>query len=159
MSPTISFASPLPISRQRNESAARSLRGSVVGELVLVRVSDDEAHARQRRQFFRSALRIAAGDQNSRLGIFAVNAANGGTRVLIGGGGHRACVQDNHFGLDGSAGALHAAVEQLALDGRAIGLGRAASEVLHMISGHSVIILSLNAGFRLVQNPPRQRME
>jgi len=31
-------------------------------------------------------------------------------------------------------------IEQLALDGRAVGLGRAASEVLHMISRHEVII-------------------
>ena len=69
-----------------------------------------------------------------------MNAANGGARVLIGGGGDGTGIQDNDFGFDGSAGALHAAIEQLALDGRAVGLGRAASEVLHMISRHEVII-------------------
>ena len=57
-----------------------------------------------------------------------MNAADGGTRVLIGGGGYCAGVQDNHFGVHGSGGAFHATVEQLTLDGCAIRLGRAASE-------------------------------
>ncbi len=73
-----------------------------------------------------------------------MNAADGGTRVLIGGGGDRAGVQDNDFGVHGSGGALHPAVEQLTLDGCAISLGRAASKVLHMISRHEAIILSTN---------------
>ena len=146
--------------RQRNESVARSRRRSVVGELVLVGISDHQADARQRRQFLGSALRVAAGHQDSRFGIFAMNAADGGTRVLIGGGGYGAGVQDNDFGFDGSGGALHAAIEQLALDGCAIRLGRAASEVLHMISRHEVIILSTNAWLPcLMQNRAQRATE
>ena len=71
-----------------------------------------------------------------------MNAADGGTRVLIGRRGDGAGVQDDDFGFCGGGGALQPAVEQLALDGGAIGLGRAASEVLDMISRHKAIILS-----------------
>ena len=70
-----------------------------------------------------------------------MDAADGGARVLIGRCGDGAGIQDDDFGLDGGGGALQPATEQLALDGGAIGLGRAASEVLDMISRHQGIIL------------------
>ncbi len=62
-----------------------------------------------------------------------MNAANGGAGVLIGGRGNGASVEDDDFGLAGGASALQAAIEQLALNRCAVGLGGAASEVLHMI--------------------------
>ena len=73
-----------------------------------------------------------------------MNAANRGTRVLVGGRRHGARIQDNDFGLNGRGGTLHAAVEQLTLDSRAISLGCAASEILHMICRHETIILGTN---------------
>jgi hypothetical protein len=73
-----------------------------------------------------------------------VNAANGGARVLIGRGGYCASVENDDFGFGGTTGARQAAIEQLALNGRAISLGRAASEVLHMVGRHRMIILSAN---------------
>ena len=77
-----------------------------------------------------------------------MNAAYGSTRVLIGRRGDGAGIQDDDFGFDGSAGALQSTAKQLALDSGAIGLGRAASEVLNMISRHQGIILGwfLEAG-------------
>ena len=77
-----------------------------------------------------------------------MDAADGGTRVLIGRCGNSAGIQDDDFGFHGGRPPLHPAAEQLALDGSAIGLGRTASEVLDMISRHERIILGwlLKAG-------------
>ena len=69
-----------------------------------------------------------------------MNAANGGARVLIGSGGYCACVEHHDFGRNSINGALQAAIEQLPLDGRAIGLRRAAAKVLHVIGRHKLII-------------------
>ena len=75
-----------------------------------------------------------------------MDAADSGARILIGGRGDSTGVQDDDFSLGSSASALHAAVEQLALNGRAIRLGRTASKILDMISRHQTIILGTNAG-------------
>src|ERR1035441_3899421 len=97
-----------------------------------MRVSDDQTDTGQRRNLLGCALSVAAGDQDSGGGIFAMNAADGSPRILIGRCGDGAGIQDNDFGLDGGRGALQSAGQQLALDGGAIGLGRAASEVIPM---------------------------
>jgi hypothetical protein len=70
-----------------------------------------------------------------------MDAADGGTGVLIGSSGDGASVQDDYFGLIGG-GSLETVIEQLPLNGRAIGLCCTASEVLHVIGGHIFIILS-----------------
>ena len=74
------------------------------------------------------------------MGIFAVNAADGRARVLVGRRGHSARVQDDHFGFAGTVGALQSMLQQLPFDGRTVGLGRTASEVLHVIRCHNAII-------------------
>ena len=82
-----------------------------------------------------------------------MNAANRGARVLVCRGGNGAGIQDDNFGRAGIAGAFQAAIEQLPLDGSAIGLRRAAPEVLHVIRRHRLIILSAPRCFaRQVQN-------
>jgi len=104
---------------------------------MLVRVSDYQAHTRNCRQFSRRALRVAARYQYLRPRIFAVNTADRGPRVLIGRSGYRAGVEDDDFGFARAIGAQQSALEQLALDGRAVGLGRAASEILYMVRRHN----------------------
>jgi hypothetical protein len=74
-----------------------------------------------------------------------MNAADGSTHVLIGGCRDGACVQDDDLGLYGGGGALQTTAEQLAFDGGAIGLGRATSKILNMISRHQAIILALTS--------------
>ncbi len=108
---------------------------------MFVRVPDDQADARQRRQLFRGALGVATGDQNSGVGIFAMKAADGCARVLIGRRSDGAGIQDDDFRFYGDGGTLQATAEQLAFDGSAIGLGRATPKVLDMISRHGAIIL------------------
>ena len=62
-------------------------------QLMLVRIADYRAHARKGGDFFRSTLCIAAGDDDLGPGIFAMNAADRGACVLIGGGGYRAGIK------------------------------------------------------------------
>jgi hypothetical protein len=81
-----------------------------------------------------------------------VNAADCGARILIGGGGHGTSIQDDNFGSMGRACPQQTAFQQLALDGSAIRLGRTAAEVLHMISCHKLIILSLRSALRVDGN-------
>ena len=130
--------------RQRHESGRGGQRESVVSDFVLVGISDDQADARQSGQLFRSALGIAAGDQNLRGRVLAMDPPDGGAHVLIGRRGDRAGVQDDDFGLARRAGARQPAIQQLTLDRGAIRLGRAASEVLHVIRRHPIIIRTGN---------------
>ena len=138
----------VPRIRKPRMGRAPSERRNIIGQLVFVRISNHQTDAGQRRDFFRRALRVAAGDQDLRLGVLPMDAADGGTRVLIGRCGDGAGIQDDDFGLGGSAGALQSPRQQLALDGGAIGLGRAASEVLDVISCHQTIIIGSLFGAR-----------
>ena len=58
------FSADLRSSGYESSVAARQ-RDSVICQLVLMRIPHDQADAGQRRQFFRRALGVAAGDQNS----------------------------------------------------------------------------------------------
>jgi hypothetical protein len=108
-----------------------------------VGVSDDQADTRQRRKLLRRALSVASGNQDSGGWIFAMNAADGSTRILIGRCGDGAGIQDDDFSFYGGGGTSQPTAQQLALDGGAIGLGRATSEGLNMICRHQAIILGV----------------
>ncbi len=71
------------------------------GELMFVRVADHSGYARQRGDFFGSALGVASGDNNFCQRILALHAANGGAGILIGGIGDGAGIQDDEVGLCG----------------------------------------------------------
>ena len=75
-------------------------------KLVLVRVADHRTYAREGGDFFRGALRVAAGDDDLAAGVVAMNAADGGAGVLVGRGGYGAGVEDNDSGLGRVGGAL-----------------------------------------------------
>lgn len=107
---------------------------------MLVRVADYQTYARKGGDFFGSALCVAAGDHDPGLGIFPMNAANGGAGVLVGGGGYGAGVEDSDSGIGRLVGALQSALLKLTLDGRAVRLGGAASEILHVESSHASIL-------------------
>ncbi len=107
-----------------------------------MRIADDEADARQRRDFLGSALRITAGNQDLRIGIFAMNAPDGGPGILIGRCRYGASVENDDLGFVGGAGATQSALKQLPLDGGAVRLGGPASEILNVIGRHQLIIPS-----------------
>lgn len=111
---------------------------------MLVGVADHLRDAGKSRKFVRGALGIATGDHDAGLRIFAMDAANGGARVLIGGCRYGAGIQDDHFGLIERRGAFQAALFELALDGGAVGLGRAAAKILYVVTCHRTIVAALS---------------
>ncbi len=105
-------------------------------QLMLVRVADDETHARQRRDLFRSALRVASGDYNLCVWILSPHAPDGGARILIRCGRDGASIQNHDCSLRVHGGTRDAALLELAFESSAVRLGGAATEVLYVISRH-----------------------
>ena len=101
-------------------------------QLMLVGVSDDLGDSGKRGNFRRRALRIAAGHDDLGLGIIAVNAADGSTGILIGGGCDGAGIQDDKFSFHSSRGTGKATLLELMLNGSAVGLGGAAAEIFNV---------------------------
>jgi len=69
-----------------------------------------------------------------------MNAADRGAGILVGGGGYGAGVEDNDSGLGGFVGAVQALLPELALDGCAVRLGGAASEIFHVEGSQASIL-------------------
>src|SRR5579862_2873021 len=113
-------------------------------ELVLVGVADHLRDAGKSREFLGGALGVATGNHDAGLWILAMDAADGGARILIGGCRHGAGIQDDHFGLIERRGAFQAALFELALDGGAVGLGRAAAKILYVVTCHRTIVAALS---------------
>ena len=109
-----------------------------------MRVADDLAHAGQSRDFFRRALGVAAGDYDPGFGVLAMNAADGGTCVLVGRGGHGAGIKNYKSRLRRFAGTFQAALPQLAFDGSTVRLGGPAAEIHHVESCHVSIVPGAN---------------
>ncbi len=73
---------------------------------MLVRVADHCTYARQRGDFFGSALRVASGDDDFGLRVLALYAAYGGAGILIGGVGDGEGVEDDQVSLLGRGSGL-----------------------------------------------------
>ena len=101
-----------------------------------MRIADHERDAGERGEIFRRALSVAAGGDNSRRGIFAMDRANRAARLRIGRSGDRASVHDDHVGRGGDGRDIEAARAQLTLDGGGIGLRGAATELFDEKCGH-----------------------
>jgi len=111
-----------------------------------VGVADYGGDAGEGGDFFGCALGVASGDENFGVGIVALEAADGGAGVLVGGVSDGAGVEDDEVGVV-FLGAGEAAGFELALERCAIGLGGAASEVFDVEGGHGDIVAF--GGFRL----------
>ena len=92
----------------------------------------------ERGDFFRRALRIAAGDQNARGGILGVRVANGVARLRISGGGDGASVQHHNFRAVAVVHSREADRAKFTLDRRCVGLRCSASEILNGKSGQGL---------------------
>ena len=73
------------------------------GREGLVAVADDGGDTGDAGEFFRSALGIAAGDDDARVRVEAMRAADVGAGFAVGFGGDAAGVDDDHIGV-GPAG-------------------------------------------------------
>lgn len=120
----------------------RSCEAMVQGEfseLVFVGVADHAGDAGQGGDFRGGALGVASGDDDFSQRVLALNPADGGAGILIGGMCDGAGVQDDEVGLGGWRVGEAAAFE-LAFEGGAIGLSGAASKVFDVEGGHGTMV-------------------
>jgi len=101
-----------------------------------VGIADDPGDAGKRGQFFGGALGVAPSDNEADGGVGGVKLANGVAGLRVGGGGYRAGVEDDDVGGTERRGGGVTGVEQLALDGGAIGLRGAAAELFDKEGRH-----------------------
>ena len=97
-------------------------------------------HARQSSNLLRCPLSVAAGYDDPAIRVFSLDSANGGPRVLVSGTRYSARVQDNNLGVFLVRRPGEATLQELPLDGRSIGLGRTAPEILDVESTHDGIV-------------------
>src|SRR5207244_5242686 len=109
-------------------------------QLMFMRVADDTANSRQRGDFLRGALGITAGNNNLPLGILTVEAADSGSSVPGSLGGYRTSINTHNVGFSRIWHRAQALIEELTLNCRAVGLGGAASEILHVKARHGSIL-------------------
>src|SRR6266702_2298190 len=107
-----------------------------LGDLRLVGIADDPRDSGKYGQFFRSALGIAAGGDNANGGIGGVKLSNGVAGLGVSGGRNGAGVDDDDVGGGGRGSRRAATIKQLALEGGAIGLRGAATELFDEESRH-----------------------
>jgi len=100
-----------------------------LGDLGFVGIADDPGDAGEGSELFGGALGVAASDNKADGGVGGVKLANGVAGLGIGGGGDSAGIDDDDVGGSGRGGRGATAVEQLALDGSAISLRGAATEL------------------------------
>jgi len=119
-------------------------------QLVLMRIADHPAHARQCRDFFRSALRIASGYYDLSVWVGSMGAPDGSARILIGGGCDRACIQYDYFSRVRILRAFETLLEKLAFDRGPVRLGGAAPKIFYVERTHTPILAELGG----VMAPP-----
>jgi hypothetical protein len=107
-----------------------------LGDLGLVGIAYDPGHSGESGQFFGSALGITTSDDNADGGVGGMKLSNGIASLSVGRGRDGAGIDDYDVGCGGRAGGGAATVEQLALEGSAIGLRGAATELLDEEARH-----------------------
>jgi len=108
--------------------------------LVLVRITHYPRHTRQRCQFLRRPLRVAACHQNAAIGIHSPQSPYRCARIFIRARGHRAGVQHHNFGVASHPGALQSTLQKLPLQRGPIRLRSAAAKILYVEARHVPIV-------------------
>ncbi len=99
-------------------------------------IADYPANTGDIRQFLGSALGVAPGDNDLTIGILAVDSTDGIANVLIRRRGYGARIEHDDLGFLGLFGTGQPTLNELALNGSAICLSGAASEIFHVEAGH-----------------------
>ena len=107
---------------------------------MLVRVPDHNADPWQGRDFLRSALRVAAGHHDLCGWILAMDAADRGASIVVGGRSDSAGIQYNHSGFGRSGSPDETALLELVFERRAVGLGGAATKIFYIVSRHFCMV-------------------
>jgi hypothetical protein len=105
-----------------------------------MRIADHLRYPGQRHYLFRRTLRVTTSHNNSALGIFALNAPDRCACVTVGGGRHRAGIQDDNLSLRRYRSPIQASLFKLALDGRSISLSSTAAKILDVETRHLSIV-------------------
>ena len=105
-------------------------------DLRFVGVSDDPRDSWKRGQFLGGALGVATGDEDADIRIGGMKLANGVAGLGVGGGCDSTGIDDNDVSSGGRGGGSEAAIDQLPLDGGAIGLRGAATELFDEETWH-----------------------
>ncbi len=115
-------------------------------DLGFMRIPDYPLHTGEFGQLLRRALRVAAGDQNSCRGVFAVDAADGVPHVFVGGGCDGAGVEDYQIRAGAFIGGLQALSREQRFQCRAVGLCSPAPEILYVVFPHPLAIFACGSG-------------
>jgi len=107
-----------------------------IGDLRFVGIAYDMGDAREDGQFFGCALSVTSGDENFGGGVLRVDFANGVAGLRVSSGSDGAGIDDDEFGCVWGGSGAAATVKQLPLDGGAIGLCGAASELFDVEASH-----------------------
>jgi len=101
-----------------------------------VGVAHDVGDAGEGGEVFRGALGVAAGDDDPGSWVVGMKLTDGVASLGVGGGGNGASIKDHDVSRGCGASWGAATVEELSLDGGAIGLGGAATELLNIKGRH-----------------------
>src|ERR1700736_1506671 len=104
--------------------------------LRLGRIADHPGNTRERSEFLRSALSVAAGDDYLSGGVLCVDLANGVAGLRVGSGRHGTGIHDDYVGGCSIARRGQSAIEQLTFDGGGVGLCSAAAELFDVEGRH-----------------------
>ena len=123
-----------------------------IRDLRFVRIAHHPYHTGKLTQFFRSALRVTAGDDNANPGIRTVQLSNGVACLSISGSRYRAGIHDDDVSSGGVPSGHTATLEQLPLQRRAIGLRSATAKLLDVKRGHRFappLMIAISRGIRI----------
>src|SRR5262249_40634846 len=109
-------------------------------QFMFMRVANNLAHARQRSDLFRCALRITSGDYDLAVRILAVNPSNGSSCVLIRRRCDRTGIEHNDFRFRGNFSGPEPELQELALNCSPVGLRGATTKVLYIERAHRTIV-------------------
>jgi hypothetical protein len=112
-------------------------------------IADNGGHACHIRKFLRSALRVAAGDDDFGSRIFAMRTADKRASRAICLRRYAAGIDDDHVGCKGLAIGKG---PQMACNGLAVGTRRTATEVLNVKAGHRFQFSKFQAVERLAED-------
>ena len=107
-----------------------------LGDCVLMRIAHYPRHARERRDFLRCALGVAARDQYFARRVGSMDAPDDLPDLRVGAGGNRARVQDGDLAFLDALGFLEARSEQPRLESRPVRLACPATEIEKMKRFH-----------------------
>ncbi len=127
------------------EAASGTKARGLLGDLRyqrLMAVADHGVDAGQRGHLLRRPLRITAGDQDARSGIFPVHSAQEGAGGAVRLRGHTAGVGDDHVGLAGTGSRGQAAMAQLGAYDFAVRPAGPTSEVLNVVFCHVASLIN-----------------